>query len=294
MLSTVFVPLIAVAFGEVSIETPVGSTDNPCDDAAFANTDVCQAKARNEGCSGPGCWSCDGPLTSTDCVLSNWISWKSQEDKFAAQCQGELVRFGQDSGVQDCGVACFGCSYIRACCDTCDSMLKVSGQWARISCTDVETSVKYTYGVQTEKSSSWSRTETWSQSVSASVTASGVVEGIDGEIKLSAEASHSLVETASSSWSVTTTENTAIEFTQPKETCSWHWRTTITDSCGVRTADSKDFILTSGSSRGNSPCCLPGLEQDDQGNCPPDNGGNVINLCGKQAKAEALIKRLSA
>merc|ERR1712152_76774 len=121
--------------------------------------------------------------------------------------------------------------------------------------------------------------------------------GIAGEITLDASASHTLVEKSESSWSVTTTENTAVAFTQPAETCSWHWRTTITDSCGLKTADTKDFFLTNGSSRGNSPCCLPGLEMDESGNCPPDNAGNVVNLCKADhtaSSSEALIKRLSA
>merc|ERR1719189_729238 len=114
--------------------------------------------------------------------------------------------------------------------------------------------------------------------------------GITGDISLTAQSSHSLVEQTSGSWSVTTTENTEINFTQPAETCSWHWQTTITDSCGVRSADSKDFILTSGSSRGNSPCCLPGLVMDpDTKQCPPDNAGNVVNLCSDNKVARARL-----
>lgn len=295
MLSTLFVPLlIAVTFGEDTMVAPVKSTDNPCDDPQFADTDVCQAKAQNATCTGPKCWSCEAPLQETQCVKSSWIKWKSQEEKFAAECSGELVRFGVDSGVKDCGVACFGCSYIKACCDTCTSVLKTVGQWAMISCTDVEVDVKYSYGVQTTSTSSWSRTETWSQSVSLHADGHGVVMGIAGEISLDASAAHSLVEKSESSWSVTTTKNTSVAFTQPAKTCSWHWRTTITDSCGVRTADSKDFILTSGPMRGAAPCCLPGFEQDDTGNCAPDNAGNVINLCPPKSTSEALIKRLSA
>jgi len=197
--------------------------------------------------------------------------------------------------VQDCGIACFGCSYIRACCDTCTNIFKVAGQWKRISCTDVETKVNYSYGVQTSNESSWSRTEKWSASVSVTASAKSVVSGIAGDIGLSGGAAWSLEETTSGSWSVTTTENTQIQFTQPAETCSWHWRTTITDSCGVRTADSKDFILTKGATRGNAPCCLPGLEMDANGNCPADNTGTVINLCKAQqaAKGEHLLERLS-
>lgn len=295
LVSTVLVSAV-VSLGESKLRV-YNSTTSPCDDPEFQDQPVCKAKTENEDCVGSGCWSCDEPLVSTECVLSNWITWKSQEDKFAQQCPGELVRFGQDSGVQDCGVACFGCSYIRACCDDCTSIFKVSGQWRRISCTDAETKVKYSWGVETTSTSSWSRTEKWSQAVSLTASLSGVVVGIAGSINLSASSSHSLEETTSGSWSQTTTENTSVEFTQPAETCSWHWRTTITDSCGQKTADTKDFILTSGSSRGNSPCCLPGLEMDESGNCPPDNAGNVVNLCKAEhtaSSSEALIKRLSA
>lgn len=296
MISAFIVSLILLlAHGEGSMKAPLDDTADPCDDPEFADSPVCQAEAENEGCTGPQCWSCDDPLTSTECVKSSWTGWKGDEQKFQDKCSGNLVRWGQDSGVQDCGIACFGCSWIRACCNDCTSILKVSSQWKRISCTDVETQVKYSYGVQTTDSSSWSRTEKWSTSVSVTAAAHGVVEGIAGDISLTASSSHSLEETTSESWSVTTTESTEITFTQPAETCSWHWRTTITDSCGERTADSKDFILTKGNSRGNSPCCLPGLIMSEDGECPPDNAGNVINLCKSSASlSERLTKALVA
>merc|ERR1719492_579841 len=120
-----------------------------------------------------------------------------------------------------------------------------------------------------------------------------MVSGVAGNITLSATSSHSLEQTTANSWSQTTTENTKVTFTQPAETCSWNWRTLITDSCGVRKADNKDFILTSGDSRGNSPCCLPGLTMDDNGDCPPDNAGNVINLCKSQSLSERLGRQLN-
>jgi len=243
-----------------------------------------------EACTGPNCWSCDAPLEATECVKSSWTGWKSDFDEFQAKCDGNLVRWGDDSGVQDCGQACFACSYIRACCDTCKTILSVEGTWERIRCSDVEIDVTYEWGVQTTESSSWSRTEEWSQAVSAKASASYTVGGFTGGVELSAEARHSLTEVSSSSWSQTTTEKTTETYTQPASTCSWTWKTTITDSCGVKIANSRDFILTSGPSRGNTPCCLPGIDEDEDGNCMPNAAGEVISLCGGNLQdGQALV-----
>jgi hypothetical protein len=282
MLSRVaFAAMLAetAAGQDLFLSKSVGESSGPCELEEFRDSEVCVAKRKNDGCTGSHCWSCDGPLVSTDCVKSAWVTWRSHRDDFAHQCPGELVRFGQHSGVDDCGVPCFGCSYIRACCDDCSTILKVVGQWERISCTDVETKVSYSYGVSSTETSSWSRTETWTSKVSFSASTKAVVAGVTGEIGLTAESSHELEKSTSESWSVTTTEKTEIDFTQPAQSCSWHWRTVITDSCGTRFADSRDFILTTGLSRGNSPCCLPGIELDESGNCRPDNAGHVVNLC---------------
>ena len=105
-----------------------------------------------EKCTGPGCWSCDAPYESTHCVLSSWTGWKGDRDKFASQCNGNLVRWGDDSGVQDCGQACLFCSYIRACCDTCKTILEVEGEWERIRCLDAATEITYSYGVSSTES----------------------------------------------------------------------------------------------------------------------------------------------
>eukprot|EP00929_Paragymnodinium_shiwhaense_P110939 TRINITY_DN78293_c0_g1_i1.p1 TRINITY_DN78293_c0_g1~~TRINITY_DN78293_c0_g1_i1.p1 ORF type:complete len:101 (-),score=18.02 TRINITY_DN78293_c0_g1_i1:217-519(-) len=75
------------------------------------------AAGENTSCIGPNCWSCPEPFEATECVKSSWIDWKNERSKFQAVCKGRLVRWGDDSGVQDCGIPCFACSYIRACCD---------------------------------------------------------------------------------------------------------------------------------------------------------------------------------
>lgn len=251
-----------------------------CDLPEYRDTDVCRAKR-----GGGNGFSCAGPLTTTKCVWSSWHAWKEDKADFQEACPGELVRWGNENALQDCGWACFACSFIRACCDDCRTVLKVEGEWQRIRCTDAAIKVKYSWGVTTSKSSSWTRTSNWSASVTKKAQAHGVVKGIKGKVTLNAAASWSLSTTTSRSWSHSTTEHRDEEFTQPAETCSWHWKTTITDSCGEKTAKSKDFILTRGTTRGNSPCCLPGLIYDEAtGKCPPDNAGNVINLCGTQPK----------
>lgn len=63
-------------------------------------------------------FECEAPLQQTECVKSSFHSWRQDRQLFQDVCDGQLVRWGDDSTVQDCGVPCFGCSYIRACCDT--------------------------------------------------------------------------------------------------------------------------------------------------------------------------------
>lgn len=63
-------------------------------------------------------FQCDAPLVPTECVKSSWHGWKQDRQLFQDVCNGNLVRWGDDSSVQDCGEPCFACSFIRACCDT--------------------------------------------------------------------------------------------------------------------------------------------------------------------------------
>lgn len=272
---------------EARVETHLASNateyteaPSPCDLPENHDQPVCVARRRNNGCGGSGCWSCDGPLQATSCIQSSWHGWRGDQSRFADRCNGQLVRWNQDSGVQDCGQACWGCSMIRACCDTCTSILRVVGSWQQIRCTDVEVNTTHTWGVSTTESRSWERTEQWSTSVSATASAEGEVRGITGNVEVSAETSHQLAITTSGSWEVTRSESTTETYSQPALTCSWQWQTTIVDSCGQSTANSRDFIITSGDRRGFAPCCLPGVGVDPStGHCLPDNTGVVVNLC---------------
>ena len=254
---------------------PIHTTVN---ETTLASPDLSDAAQSVQAlqCTGPGCWSCKAPLESTKCVKSSWIGWKGDRDKFQAECKGNLVRWGDDSGVQDCGVACWGCSFIRACCDTCKIILAVEGSYVPLGCTSVAKDVSQTTGVTVSTSSSWSRTEEWSSSVSSKVSASGVVEGITGSVELSAETKHSLSITMSSSWSKTQSTSTTIKFTQPANTCAWGFQWKITDSCGIKYARSNDFVTTD---TGKSPCCLPFMEDKKTGKCIADNAGHIVNLC---------------
>eukprot|EP00929_Paragymnodinium_shiwhaense_P028529 TRINITY_DN1650_c1_g1_i1.p1 TRINITY_DN1650_c1_g1~~TRINITY_DN1650_c1_g1_i1.p1 ORF type:complete len:288 (-),score=52.39 TRINITY_DN1650_c1_g1_i1:236-1027(-) len=244
--------------------------------------------AENVTLTGPGSWSCPAPLVSTDCVKSSWISWKSDKDKFQAKCKGNLVRWGEDSGVQDCGIACFACSFIRACCDTCLTIKSTTGFWSSAGCVDTDTQQKVEIGVKISESESFEVTEKWSTSVTASASGEASVEGEDGEsgsgkIGLDASASHEFATKYSSSWGRTQSESYTRSWTQPKGTCAWTWNVKIEDSCNTRIATTETYELTP---HGNPPCCMPGMSKGDDkyGACLPDEGGKVINLCGKQGE----------
>lgn len=231
-------------------------------------------------CTGPSCWSCDAPLVATQCVRSSWHGWKSHRDLFQRECRGQLVRWGDDSGVQDCGVICFACSYIRACCDTCMTMKKPPmGYWHQLGCVAVERKRSITVGVEVTESESFEFSESWSTSVGASADVAATVLGAGVNIGLSGSVAREESRKWSAAWSQTTSTKHTYDWTQPADTCGWTWNVEIADSCRTRQATSAHYELTP---TGNPPCCLPGMSVDRNdmyGDCLPDHSGTIVNLC---------------
>lgn len=238
-----------------------------------------------------GKFLCDAPHVATECVRSSWLGggWKKDQSKFQNKCNGKLVGWGDDDYVDDCGIACFGCSFIKACCDDCTTIKSVTGRWKQLQCVSGPQKVTLVEGIKTVNAGSWSHTSKWVQSVSMWATLSALVKGATGTLGLSASATEELTINTAASWETTRTTETTKEYTQAANTCAWTWITVIVDSCGTHYADSKHFIQTSGPAKGNAPCCLPGYEQSEDGNCPPNNNGDIVNLCPPKDPCKGLI-----
>jgi hypothetical protein len=228
-------------------------------------------------------WYCPPPYVATECVKSDWIGWKNHKPRFQEKCNGNLVRWGQDSGVQDCGQACFACSFIRACCDDCTSIIDTTGRWVLWGCTDQATTYTLDVGVVVQESETWSRTHTWSTTVSKETTKSANVEvpgvGSGGSsMKLSLSSSYQYEQSFSHSWTVTQSQSESRSWVQPAGTCGWVWETRIRSTCGSRMAVSRNYQTTP---RMESPCCMPLMNatSDPYGPCQANRAGEIINLC---------------
>ena len=193
---------------------------------------------------------CVAPLQFSSCVHSSWHNWKNERSKFQAQCKGVLIGFGNGDKAQDCNRACWGCSFIRACCDTCDTIFRIEPQYINLGHTSVPKTLSQETGVETSSSGSWSQTETWSKSVTAGFS-NGEQAGFHG----SATIGHELSVSQSYSWSETKSSKTTVTFQQPAHTTAWGFQWKITDSCGIKYAHTRDFVTTKTSS---PPKCLPG------------------------------------
>lgn len=228
-------------------------------------------------------YRCPSPYVSTKCVKSNWIEWKNHRGRFQNACNGNLVRWGQDSGVQDCGRVCFSCSYIRACCDDCRTVRKVTGKWALWGCTDIAKKYSVEIGLVVEETSTWSRTNSWSESVSTEAKNEASVEiaghgGAGSSMTLSQQSSRSFEQSFSHSWKITQSSKETRQWTQPAGTCGWVWESIIETTCGSFAAVSRTYQSTPVS---EPPCCLPLMNAtaDPYGECIANRGGEVINLC---------------
>lgn len=246
-------------------------------------------------CWGPSCWSCDAPLVATDCILSSWHGWKADKEVFQQKCRGpmgpgKLVRWGEDSGVEDCGVVCPACSYIRACCDTCVTIKESTvGFWKSLACVRVAVPRTIEVGVVTTTSGSFEVSNTWKASVTASAESKAAVLGLNGTIGLSGTVAREQTRKWSTGWSKVASRKDTRSWTQPAHTCAWTWALKIVDSCGEREADTEHFELTP---INNSPCCLPGMfaDRDNKyGACHPDHSGVVINLCNGTITTPGLV-----
>merc|ERR1719468_821682 len=228
-------------------------------------------------------WRCPRPYRATECVKSSWTGWKNHKSKFQAKCNGNLVRWGQDSGVQDCGRACFACSFIRACCDDCTTVTSVKGKWVREwGCVSQKIKRSLSIGLVVGTSSTWSRTEQWSQSVSSTATVGAKVQGLGADMSLSTESSYSFSQSFSHSWQRTQSSQETTSWTQKAGTCGWAWETYITTTCGTRRAFTRDYMHTS---RADQPCCMPGMfanSSNPYGKCRNNQAGDNINLCTRK------------
>ena len=184
--------------------------------------------------------------------------------------QDSGVLYSCPSGQVACG-ACFSDSdphcqgdHFRAKCCTPSSPLNITGNlgwWEYQYAISTDGGESITVGISNEQSHS--KTQTWSDSVTASVSASLTVEGA-GSFKesLSQTQSEGVSKTQSESWTQTETDEQTLTYTDEQiGYVVWQWKTAVTDNQGCDdfddcTAGSKDYALTPDATY--APKCLPG------------------------------------
>lgn len=161
---------------------------------------------------------------------------------------------------------------------TCPSpeIINVTGCWATGSFSSVPVQVTYSYG--TTHTSEIDNIDTWSQSVTKSMSASF---GVTSSVGISDEVDTQTTTAVSQGTSdvLTTAENDSYSYSvTPGQVWQWTWVTVDTD--GTSTSLTNDLVVTNGTY--DVPCCIPGYFTDPAnptGSCAPDADGAIYQLC---------------
>lgn len=207
---------------------------------------------------------------STECVHISHNNWFNNKAKFQAHCDGELDGFYESGpgaqNLQDCGQACWGCSFLRACCI--GRVVSIKGRYEAVghySATAREVTV--TEGVSIGHSTTTSITASMERSFSV---------GIEG--LFSAGASSSLSATVSTTYSHTKTSTVSLKETQPAQSRLWQYVLDFTDVYGVTRTLKAGTVLTGDN---NAPTCQPGGCSDKfsagHGSCRQCHSGQALS-----------------
>jgi hypothetical protein len=199
-------------------------------------------------------WNCPAPARQTACVRSSNTAWRTHDrGRFEAACDGTLVGFTEaEQNLQDCGVVCWGCSMLRACCIPHPTAIRT--EYVRMQTVHAATTETLTEGIET--------TNSGSNSIEVAIAAEMSAEygGV------SASVSSSITTTVERSWSHTQSSTYERTVTQPAYSTLWNLRTSTTMNGRTVHAYTRDYILTR---RSTAPRCIPGECVDTF-----DNGGN--------------------
>lgn len=188
---------------------------------------------------------------ATDCVHISHNNWFNNKAKFQATCDGELDGFYERGhgaqNLRDCGRACWGCSFLQACC-----IGRVTSITARydpvghISATSREITV--TEGVSVGRSITTSITAAMERSFSVGI-----------ENLFSAGASSSLSATVDTTYSHTRTSTYSVKENQPAQSRLWQYVIDFHDVYGVTRSLKAGTVLTADN---DAPRCQPGRCSD--------------------------------
>jgi hypothetical protein len=150
--------------------------------------------------------------------------------------------------------------YIYLCFSRVCSATGVTGQWEQRYVISAPTQETWMHG--TEKKYSESKSEEWSQTVTAQVGATWSLLGAEGSVSITKEVAHETSQSYQDEWSVNDQQTFSI--TWGKEDVgkqAWQFVFYPTDSCG-HTEETlvKNYALTEGAFR--MPCCAPGYGID--------------------------------
>lgn len=150
--------------------------------------------------------------------------------------------------------------YIYLCARRSCLASSVQGQWQQRYVIAAPTKETWKHG--TQKRNEESKTEDWSESVSAKVSQSWSLFGAEGSVEITGTYAHQTSSTYSSEW--TTSDEHTFEITWSEEQVgkqSWQFVFFTSDSCQHEEQTLvQDFAVTEGAWR--PPCCVPGFATD--------------------------------
>jgi hypothetical protein len=136
----------------------------------------------------------------------------------------------------------------------------VKGHWEYQYMIAAPTTETWMHG--TSKSHSESQTETWSNSVTITVSEGFELEGEKSSIQVATTISHAVAQAYSNEWSESTQQTWGISFGDSAVgKAAWQFKFEETDSCGhVENTLIREYALTPDAA--TPPCCVPGYTHD--------------------------------
>jgi len=161
----------------------------------------------------------------------------------------------------------------------CKEINDKQGSWVAISSTSVEAQISVTEGVT--RGYEISDTQSWSLSVTESISGGFSANGASGTIGISGTEAVTISHTYSSTFAQSKSTTETMGPFQPGTIWQWQW--IVGDVCGTSVIQGHDLVSTQGSYE--PPCCLPGYFKDPanpRGECAAGKDGQVFNLCAAE------------
>ena len=135
---------------------------------------------------------------------------------------------------------------------TCSDIGSVTGKWVADVYTDGDATIEQMFG--TASSTTYTRDESWSDSVTNTLSGGFEFEGSSSSVQVSSTVASGLSESYTNAFEQTYTTSQTVSWSEPGQV--WRWEFDTADSCGDAQTF-KDYVTTNDVD--HEPCCPPGF-----------------------------------